>query len=326
MFRLFLAFNLLLLNLYACKGGYASCVSKVRDSHSIQKCSIYIPISTQQRVIYSHCLPNKKILKYDPFLSLYLVEDKPGFKYPFDINMRIQLGVAMVNDKIAREGTFTQNQIGLNTLAKFSEPLIYPAIVSSRCCSLEGIVTQRGIIQKEYLYRFIHTKNVRYADIGVRIKDENGLAIVNARDPFMKHNPFAIGDCIVAYDKKKVHSASALMRAILFSKIGSKHQVKIKRDKKFLTFNVESMQRYGGGDISDTFLEQKGIYFDKSLAITKFRGSFKNYDLKVGDRLIQVNGKRVKTQKELREYIEKFKDYSSLLFERKNFQFFVNIK
>jgi len=324
--RLFLAFNLLLLNLYACKGGYASCVNKVKDSHSIQKCFVYISTSTQKRLIYSHCLPNKKILKYDPFLSLYLVEDKPGFKYPFDINMRVQLGVAMVNDKTAREGTFTQNQIGLNTLAKFSEPLIYPAIVSSSCCSLEGIVTQRGIIQKEYLHRFIAMKHPTYADIGIRVKEEDGLAIVNASDPFMKQNPFKIGDCILRYDNKKVQSASSLMRAILFSKIGSKHHVKIKRDKKFLTFDVESMQRYGGGDISDTFLEQKGIYFDKSLAITKFRGVFKNYGLKVGDRLIQVNGKRVKTQKELREYIEKFKDYSSLVFERKNFQFFVNIK
>jgi hypothetical protein len=325
-FRLFLAFNLLLLNLYACKGGYASCVSKVRDSHSIQNCSVSVPTSTQQRVIYSHCLVNKKILKYDPFLSLYLVEDKPGFRYPFDINMRLQLGVAMVNDKIAREGTFTQNQIGLNTLAKFSEPLIYPAIVSSSCCSLEGIVTQRGIIQKEYLHRFVDIKHPTYADIGIRIKDENGLVIVNARDPFMKHNPFVIGDCIVAYDKKRVQSASSLMRAILFSKIGSKHSVKIKRDNKILTFDVVSMQRYGGGDISDTFLEQKGIFFDKTLAISKLNGVFKSYGLQVGDRLIQVNGKRVKTQKELREYIEKFKDYSSLVFERKNFQFFVNIK
>ena len=38
------------------------------------------------------------------------------------------------------------------------------------------------------------------------------------------------------------------------------------------------------------------------------------------------NSFEVKTQKELRKHIEGFKDFSSLLFERRNFQFFVNIK
>ena len=54
--------------------------------------------------------------------------------------------------------------------------------------------------------------------------------------------------------------------------------------------------------------------------------AFKKYGLLIGDQLLQVNGVAVKTQEELLHYIEDFKDFSSLLFERRKFQFFVNIK
>jgi hypothetical protein len=102
--------------------------------------------------------------------------------------------------------------------------------------------------------------------------------------------------------------------------------VKVKRGTKFLNFNVIVHKRYGGGNVSDTFLESKGIYFDENMKIVKLSEDFKEYGLLIGDRLIQVNGVFVKTEDELRKYIEDFKDFSSLLFERKNFQFFVNIK
>jgi len=72
---LFILTNLLLLNLYACQGGYASCVAKVNDSHTIQNSSLYIPVANNKLLVYSKKKPNKNILKHDPFLSLYLIED-----------------------------------------------------------------------------------------------------------------------------------------------------------------------------------------------------------------------------------------------------------
>ncbi len=326
MFRLFIAFHLLFLNLYACKGGYTSCVQKAKDAKIMQQNSLFIPIKHDQRIVYSHKKPESTILKYDPFLSLYLIEDKKPFAYPYDINMRLQLGTAILNDKTAKEGRIVQHQIGLSFFGKYNQKLPAPAIISSSCCSLEAIVSYRGVIEKEYLQYFLKTKTALYSDIGIRVHDEKRLVLVDASDPFITNNPFKVQDCIVMYDNKKVRNAASLMRKILFSPLGSKHSVKVKRGVKFLTFKVQSRQRYGGGFLSDTFLEQKGIYFDEGLHVSSLNKKFQSYGLKIGDKLIQVNGVAVQNQNELRRYIENFKDYSSLLFERNKFQFFVNIK
>jgi len=324
--RLFIALHLLLFNLYACKGGYASCVQKAKDAKILQKKSLYIPVQHKQTLVYTHLTPKSKIIKYDPFLSLYLIQESEPFAYPYDINMRLQLGTAILNDKIAKEGQIVQLQIGLSSFAKYNQSLSTPAIISSSCCSLEGIATSKGIIQKEYLQHFLNVKTATYGDIGIRVHDEGKFVLVDASDPFMKDNPFKVKDCIVMYDKKKVKNSASVMQKILFSAVGSKHTLRVKRGKKFLTFKVMTEKRYGGGFLSDTFLEQKGIYFDDTLHVSMIKKQFQNYGLRVGDKLIQVNGVVVKNQNELRKYIENFKDYSSLLFERNNFQFFVNIK
>ena len=240
--------------------------------------------------------------------------------------MRLQLGTAMINDTKMCEGKFVKNQVGLNQLALYSEPLITPAIVSSSCCSLEGVVTPRGIIQKEYIKNFLDSKEIVYGDIGIRVKNEKGRVLICASDPFFKNNPFVKGDRVVAFDGRKIEAASLLMRKILFSRVGTKHTLKIKRANKFITLKVTTKKRYGGGSVSDTFLESQGLYFSKDLLVTKVEKIFKKNGVKKGDRLISINGVRVKNQKELRHYLQKYKNYSKLLIERNHFQFFVNIK
>lgn len=308
-------------------GGYYSCKQKVIDSHVIQERALFIPVKKFQRVVYSRTTPNKKIIKHDPFLSLYLVEDPQGFAYPFRINMRTPLGTAAVRDKSIQEGKIVNKQVGLNSFATFNECFYAPSIVTNSCCALEGIATPEGIIEKEYIAHFIKEKDTRYSDIGIRVQD-GALkeVLVNAVDPFMENNPFKKGDRIVKFDKTTINSAAVLMQKILFSKVDSTHIVQVKRGLKLFDFSVKTYQRYGGGYISDTFLEQKGIFFDKRLAITGINKEFKSYGLEIGDRLLQVNGVKVNTQKELKEYIENYKEFSSLLFTRNGFEFFVNIK
>jgi hypothetical protein len=325
-FRLFVAASLLFINLQACKGGYTACVAKVKDSHAIENNILQIPLEKNTRLLYTHTKPDAKILKYDPFLSLYLIEDKNPFAYPFAINMRLQLGTAMVTNKGSCEGKIIRNQIGLNTLASYSEPLLIPSLLTSSCCWLEGIVTPRGIIQKEYLKHFVTAKKSEYGDIGIRVKNEKGRVVVTECDPFFKPNPFKVNDIILALDGKKVKAASTFMRKVLFSKTGLKHTLKIQREKSYLSYRVTTKKRYGGGELSDTFLESQGLYFDKELFLVQIGKQFKKYGIKEGDRLIQVNGVKVKNQKELREYLQSAKNYSSLLFERNGFEFFVNIK
>ncbi|MCK4975058.1 MAG: PDZ domain-containing protein, partial [Sulfurimonas sp.] len=283
MFRLFLALNFLLLNLYACKGGFEACRLKTIHSDAIFNQTLQIPVENNKRLLFSKTAPDAKIIKYDPYLSLYLVEDKKNFKHPFRINSKLSLGTAAVNNEIVVEGKIVKKQIGLNSFASYSEPLFAPSILLNSCCALEGIVTPNGIIEKEYLERFLKIQKVSYADIGIRVVDEKKLIIVNVSNPFMKNNPFKKDDCILKLNGKKVKNSATFMRDILFSKIGSTHKIKIKRDSKVLTLSVKSQKRDGGGFLSDTFLEFLGISFDKNANIIKIEKKALQYQLKLGD-------------------------------------------
>jgi len=318
---------LLFINLFACGGAYHICNKKVMDADVIVNQTLQIPIKKHQRVIFSnHKLSSKyKILKYNPFLHLYLVKDKKGFKYPFKINQMHKNSVFILSKTSVTNGKIVRGQIGLDEFATFSKCYSSPALLMDDCCSLEGIATSKGIIQKAYIKRFIDTKDISYGDIGMRVKDIDSKIIVIATDPFIKHNPFKIGDCIVKFNFKPIYSSSKLMKKILFKHIGSFCSVKIKRKNQFLTLKVIVDKRYGGGYLSDTFFEREGLYFDSNLCITKVKGKFKAYGLKVGDKLVQVNAKLVSKQGEVRESIEKNINNLSLLFEREHFQFFVNV-
>jgi len=323
--RLFLLLHFLFFTLDACDSDFSSCVLKVKDSHSIQNTTLSLPLKNNQRLIYSTKKPDGKILKYDKFFSLYLVEDTHPFAYPFSINTQRLGATAVVNEKCAKKGFIKQHQIGLTQLGIYSQKLSTPAILSDACCNVEGLVTPKGVIEKPYIRHFITTKEKNYGDLGLRVVDTKGCVRVSAVDPFFHNNPFKKGDCIVAFDKKKVKFASQLMQYILFSKINTQHKLKVRRAKTYKTFTVTTDKRYGGGMVSDTFLEREGLYFNKQLQLVSLSKKFQNYGLEIGDKLIQVNGVKVKTQKELREYLQEKKRYNSLLFERNKFQFFVHL-
>jgi hypothetical protein len=312
-------------NLYSCDGNFELCLQKLRDANAFENNSLAIPIDKTRRLVYAQSRPNAEILKYDPFLSLYIVKQKEKFAYPFEINMHFHKQTAILHKKCATKGYIRSPQNGLNTFARYTKTVNAPALLSDSCCFVEGIVTQRGIIQKVYIKHFLQTKKPLYGDIGIRLEDRNGVEVV-ATDPFLQGNLFEKGDKLLFLDGKKIRSAAACMQKILFSKIGSRHSITLKRAKKILKFSCTTYKRYGGGFISDTFLEQKGLYFDRKLRLVKIEKAFKNYGLHIGDKLIQVNGVKVSSQKELRDYIAEKKSYASLLFERNDFEFFVNIK
>ena len=326
MLRLTLVITFLFLNLFACKGGYDSCKLKITHSNSIKNSILNIAVPNNKRLIHSAYQPNAKILKQDIFLNLYLIEAKDKFKYPFKINNHISSGIALVDAKSAIEGKIIKGQVGLNNFAIFSEGLKVPALLLNSCCAIEGIVTDKGIIEKEYLERFLSSNSSDYGDIGIRVSDVKRKVTIDRVDPFYKNNPFKVGDVVVSVEGKKIYSSATFMRQILFSKISTSKNLKIKRGTKYHTFKVVVNKRYGGGYISDTFLEQKGIYFSPNLSITQIRNKFTNYGLKIGDKLIRVNGKKVSTTENIALYLNDFNNAVSLLISRNGFEFFVNIK
>jgi len=323
--RLFLAFNLLLLNLYACKGGFPSCQRKTIDSASIEQNSLRVPITKKRRLLFSTTIPNAKIIKYDEFLSLYLVEEKKGYRYPFRFNAKAPVQVAGVNKRHAIQGRLIKRQVGLNKLGVFNAALFSPSLLLSDCCDLEGFVTSRGIIEKDYLTRFIKTKDNAYSDVGVRVKQESKSVIVTAVDPYVQNNPFKEGDTILKRNAKPVKSAASFMKETLFAKVGSTQKFQVKRAEKTLNLSVLSAKRFGGGYVSDTFLERKGVYFDKELKIVRLSKAYNGNSLKLCDKLIQVNGKKVQNQQEVMQTISAKGKIDSLLIQRDNFQFFVQI-
>lgn len=326
MLRVIITLALLSFNLFACVGGFNSCVDKIRHSKTIQNDTLYIPIANNKRLVFSLTKPKGKILKHDPFLSLYIIKDTHPFKYPFKINMRHPSGLASVNKNYATEGRIKKAQIGLNRFAQFNEKIKTPALLTNSCCSLEGIVTPQGIIQKAYIKRFIEKRDIRYADIGIRVKDTKQGVQVVSYDPFMKNNPFKKGDIILSLDGKKVSTSAMLMQKILFAKVGSMHNVKVKRAGKIINIKVRSQMRFSGGYKVETYLEKYGITFDKNLRIIKVDPTKKSYGLLIGDRLLKVNTKYVKNQEDVMKNISNFKFHPTLLFERNdNFQFFVNM-
>lgn len=325
MFRLLLALNFLFFNLYACKGDFDSCRLKVVDSESIVNQTLQIPIENNKRLIFSTTAPNAKIIKHDPYLSLYLIEDTKKFKYPFRINMNIGTGLFGVDNNKIIKGKIVKQQNGLESFATFSEQLSTPSLLLNSCCSFEGIITERGIIEKEYIERFLKSKTVSYADFGIKVNDVGSAVVVSSANPFIKDNFFKKDDIILELDGKKVKNSATLMREILFSKIGSTHSVKIKRGGETSVISVTSQDKKGGGLLSDTFLEFFGLSFDKNLVIKKIEKNAERYGLKIGDKLIQIDTKSVKNEQEIFDMMSDSKKSANLLFQREQFQFFVKL-
>jgi hypothetical protein len=324
-FRLFVALNLLFINISLAEDSIDSCRLKVIDSKSIVNQTLQIPLQNNQRLIFSTTAPNAKILKHDPYLSLYLVEDKKSFKYPFQVNKNRTSAVFGVDNKSVIEGKILKRQVGLNNFATFSKQVSSPSLLLSSCCALEGIVTDRGIIQREYIERFLKVKKVTYGDFGIRVKSINSEVVVSSSNPFLKENSFKKGDIILELDGKKIKDSATFMRNVLFSEIGSLHTLKIKRGNELLTISARTQNRAGGGYLSDTFLEFLGISFDKNLFITKIEKKAEHHGLKLGDQLLQVNKKDVKREGDILEIVDNQNKSTHLLFEREHFQFFVKV-
>ncbi|MCF6309798.1 MAG: PDZ domain-containing protein [Sulfurimonas sp.] len=325
MLKLFLALTFFFLNLQAGKGSFDICKLKVSDSNSIIKQTLQIPIEANQRLVFSRKTPNSKIIKHDPYLSLYLIEDSKNFKYPFRLNNKPLLGTATINNKTVVEGRVIKKQIGLNSFAKYSETIFSPALLLNSCCALEGMVTPRGVIERAYIERFLKIKKVSYSDIGIRVMDKKNFVIVNISNHFMKDNKFKKGDYILELNGKKVKDSSSFMKSILFSKVGLTHKVKIKRGTKIMTFSAKSQKREGGGFLNDIFLKFSGLFFDENLYITKIEKKALKYQLKVGDKLLQINRKRTITQDEILKILEDKNKSLNLLFLRDRFQFFMTL-
>lgn len=321
--RLPLLFFVLAQILYG-TSAFNGCVKKVRYSHAITSSSLQLPLSQERLLIYS----TKKLQhfeKHDPFLSLYLVKNPKPYAYPFKILNKKSTSMAAVTSQHYFKTHISRHQFGLEKLALINTVVAAPSLLLSSCCSVLGLITPFGIIEKPYIEHFLDS-GADYGDIGIRFDSKKNSPLVAQVDPFFRKNPFKVGDKIYAIDGKAVTSAREAMQKILFSKKGKKIEVAVLRQKRRYKITLFPKLRVGGGALSDTFLERKGLFFDDDLHLKTIKtDDLLLQGLKVSDRLLQVNTVPVYSFRDIRQALSGH-DEETLLFRRDGFDFFIKLQ
>ena len=313
-----LILTLLFFNLFACNAGFNACLQKTKDLDVIRDDKLFIPISNHKLLVFSST-PLKNYIKKDSFLNLYLLNSKKYYPYPFKINKYLKFKtLASIKDKIVCANIISK-QNALDSFAKFSKKTATPAIILNGCCELVAIDTPKGIIEKKYINNFLY-HNKKYADIGIRVKDINSNVVIKYVNPFLQ-TAFKPNDVLLLLDSKKIKNSYWFNSKILFSKIDSIHKIKIKRNNHIKTINAKIFKRKGGGFLSDTFLEYKGIYVDKNLKVIKST----NPKILKNDKIIMLNSKIVKTQNDIKKILSYAQDFIKLGIRRNGFDFFIKI-
>lgn len=315
---------LTLTSLFACSGEFVSCSQKAFDAEILSTQVLSLPLEQKQRLVVTTDQQNTNVIAHNPFLGLSLVQDEKNFKYPYTFDAVDDGTLALVTSTKAVKTTLISQQNGLDQFGELDIKQITPALLSDGCCHIEGIVTPLGVISKAYIQHFITHPKVNYADIGVRFVQNGKKIRVSAVDPFYKNNPFALGDTILKFENISYENVAHLQKKILFSTVGNECKVQLLRRGKKLTVTVGFEPRFGGGFVSDTFLERKGLYFNSQGVVNALGSKANGMGVRVGDKLIGINQHTFKNLKDIRLYL--LQNSNNLLFERKGFQFNIHLQ
>ncbi|CBG40241.1 DUF7488 domain-containing protein [Helicobacter mustelae] len=292
-------------------------------------------------ILYSQTpLKNKKILRHDPFVGLYLIapqKEVRGFVLRSVDEIAKELQVSIIGPDFLIKTQILQNQRGFLDFAKLKIKAPSPNLVISNICyQIYGITTQEGgFITKPYIERFLSQEKPYYGDIGVRTQGNIVLQI----DPFFPNNPFLPDDKILKIQNKIARKSLNVEWVISNLKEGERVRVLVERkiDKKTITkeLSVVARARYGGFLLQDSFLESQKIGIDKNLKITKGNDLLKNglENLQAGDRILwiaRVNPLDLKGDvfDNLREVLMRAYlryGYLEFLVNRNGFQFFTKV-
>lgn len=310
----------------------SKCAKKLKESSFKIANTTAFAVSEHSALLYSNIAIKSKYIKHDPFLGLYLVSTPKKMKYTFDIVPHSPKKLRSMSNSGAYDGKIIKKQVGLNSLAYFSSKGQKSSLITSSCCQLNGFMTELGrLIERDYIYRFLSMKSVDYADVGIRIKQGLARPVVEASDPFFPNNHFKEGDEIFKMDGKLTKSAAKLMQKILFSGSLKKHRFEVIRDGERIILNVKSYQRKGGGLLSDSFLEPRGITLNKELKVVRVakNSSIEKLGVNLGDKLLKIGKHEINSLSEIRSALSAEQSLKKrtilILFERKRFQFFIQM-
>lgn len=291
-----------------------------------------IAVGPHSAVAYSKTKPTVPFVKYDPFLNLYLFHTKQTL-HPVRLKsthaLKVGEWIGGMDEDSLFVGNFAKSGDVLDSMYLQNTSLKPNSIISCLCCDVYGLGVGKGeFIGSEYIKRFINTKDIFYGDVGARFEKRDGKFYVADIDPFYKNNQLNIGDEILSINNKKVNSLKELNQAILFATPKSKIKLAVKRGNKTMSFSSMVVPRSGGGNIEDSFLEKKGLLFDAKMKIVKIQNdSFaQKSGLKIGDKLLEIDQMPISSSAHLRKILSDLKGKEvHLLFDRNDFQFFVNL-
>lgn len=315
---------------------FDKCTDRVKKAFvHIDKNKRAIAISKDRAILFSKTkIEHSNIIKSDHLLGLYMFDIEP-----LDDDMALELWsedldsykkeLAFITQNFAKSGYVEKDGAIFYSFAKFSNNLLEPNVpLVSICYSLFGIsVGDSSFIEPRYLDRFIKY-SYDYSDIGVRVADSSGKLLVKYIDPFINFNLFQRGDEIIKVDGVIVKSLREFSDSVIDLPLGEKVAIEILRDGKILTLYSNVKKRFGGGLLSDTFLERVDLEFDNDFVLTKSPkieiGALKW--LKTGDKIKAIDYNNLDSSSDIKEILTNLKrDYVRFLIQRDGFDFFIKV-
>lgn len=291
-----------------------------------------VAVTKHLAVAYSQTTPKVPFVKFDPFLNLYLFKSTKTLnpiKLKSTHSLKLGEWIAGMDDSSLYAGNFARSGDLLDSFYLQNSNLEKNSIISCLCCEIYGLGIGGGsFIGSEYIKRFMSNKDVYYGDIGVRFKKHENDFVVKSINPLYPKQSLKVGDKILKINGKKVYSLKQLNQTVLFAKPKTTISLEVRRAKEILEQKMLVIPRAGGGYLSDSFLENKGIFFDKEMKINRInKKSFGEINgLKIGDKLMQVDHKKIESADDLKTYLSETKNKEvQLLFDRDDFQFFVKL-
>jgi hypothetical protein len=247
------------------------------------------------------------ISKRDPILGLSLFESKIKFtnnKEPIKIRIPRKPHRFVMTKNMYTLGYISKPQIGLN-FGEFSEILDDNLRIINGCCATNGItIGNNKFIDIDFISHFINSSNSELSDLGIFFIDKNSSIFIKYSNPFFENNKFLEGDEVLYVNNHRPEKLEKLLKNILFSKVGSVFQFEVLRNKELLEFNMTTAELKSGGLLSDSFMENLGIWFDEGLFVANIhkKSAFAKNDLKPNYKIININDIEVKSEEDIKKY------------------------
>jgi len=322
---------------------FSQCYDKNKHSVVYFGTTRAIAISATQAIAYSKEKPSVPYLRYDYLSHLYLFDsDKPLVPIKLKSTSELKVGEWLENLTDNSLNVVNASKIGqnINELFEFSGKGEVSSIVGGLCCEMYGLgIGGQFFIASEVLERFIAGTSASYPELGARLIEKEGSVLVDFIDPLLKTSKLKVGDIVTAVNGQKIQTLAQLSDVFKSLKEISKLNVSLKRGNTTIEENIRASKnetkkvplpkKKVSLPAHESYLRAKGFIFNNNLQIIDIKhGTFAEQSgLKIGDRLMQINGQPVSDPVQADAYLaHTYKDETNLLFDRSDFQFFVTLK